>query len=287
MAILVDYNQVMLASLFAGIGNHTDMDVDENLLRHMFLNSIRFNRKKFHNEYGEIIICVDNKDVWRRDYFPYYKANRKKSRDESELDWNKLFESIHRIRSEIDEFFPYKVISVDRCEADDIIGTVINEVGTDLNIGSEKYLILSGDKDFIQLHTYANVDQYNPVLKKWVRSDSPDKYLQEHVLKGDVGDGVPNILSSDNCLAIGERQKPMTKKRITAFLGDPEGSMDEETKLRYNRNKKMIDLSQIPSEYQEKILEQFNIDKEIGREHLFNYFVKKKLKNLITDIQDF
>jgi hypothetical protein len=125
------------------------------------------------------------------------------------------------------------------------------------------------------------------VLKKWVRSDSPDKYLQEHVLKGDVGDGVPNILSSDNCLAIGERQKPMTKKRITAFLGDPEGSMDEETKLRYNRNKKMIDLSQIPSEYQEKILEQFNIDKKIGREHLFNYFVKKKLKNLITDIQDF
>ena len=287
MAILVDYNQVMLASLFAGIGNHTDMDVDENLLRHMFLNSIRSNRKKFHNEYGEIIICVDNKDVWRRDYFPYYKANRKKSRDESELDWNKLFESIHRIRSEIDEFFPYKVISVDRCEADDIIGTVINEVGTDLNIGSEKYLILSGDKDFIQLHTYANVDQYNPVLKKWVRSDSPDKYLQEHVLKGDVGDGVPNILSSDNCLAIGERQKPMTKKRITAFLGDPEGSMDEETKLRYNRNKKMIDLSQIPSEYKERVLEQFNIEKDIGREHLFNFFVKKKLKNLITDIQDF
>jgi hypothetical protein len=287
MAILVDYNQVMLASLFAGIGNHTDMDVDENLLRHMFLNSIRSNRKKFHNEYGEIIICVDNKDVWRRDYFPYYKANRKKSRDESELDWNKLFESIHRIRSEIDEFFPYKVISVDRCEADDIIGTIIHEVGTDLNMGSEKYLILSGDKDFIQLHTYANVDQYNPVMKKWVRSDNPDKYLDEHVLKGDVGDGVPNILSSDNCLAIGERQRPMTKKRITAFLGDPEGSMDEETKLRYNRNKKMIDLSQIPSEYKERVLEQFNIEKDIGREHLFNFFVKKKLKNLITDIQDF
>lgn len=286
MAILVDYNQVMLASLFAGIGNHTDMDVDENLLRHMFLNSIRFNRKKFHNEYGEIVICVDNKDVWRRDYFPYYKANRKKSRDESELDWNKLFESIHRIRSEIQEFFPYKVISVDRCEADDIIATIIHDQGTDLNIGAEKYLILSGDKDFIQLHTYANVDQYNPVLKKWVRNDSPDKYLKEHVLKGDVGDGVPNILSGDNCLAIGERQKPMTKKRMAVFL-DSLDNMDEETRLRYNRNKKMIDLSQIPEEYKEKILEQFSIDKEIGREHLFNFFVKKKLKNLITDIQDF
>lgn len=285
MAILVDYNQVMLASLFAGIGNHTDMDVDENLLRHMFLNSIRFNRKKFHSEYGEIVLCVDNKDVWRRDYFPYYKANRKKSRDESELDWNKLFESIHRIRAEIEEFFPYKVISVERCEADDIIATIIHEYGTELNMGSERFLILSGDKDFIQLHGYANVDQYNPVMKKWIRNDNPDKYLQEHVLKGDVGDGVPNVLSADNCLAVGERQRPMTKKRMATFFDV--SSMDEETRLRYNRNKKMIDLSEIPEEYKEQILAQYSKEKEIGREHLFNFFVKKKLKNLITDIQDF
>jgi len=286
MAILVDYNQVMLASLFAGIGNHTDMDVDENLLRHMFLNSLRANRKKFHEEYGEIVLCVDNKDVWRRDYFPYYKANRKKSRDESDMDWNKLFESIHRIRSEIQEFFPYKVISVDRCEADDVIATIIHEYGTELNIGSDKFLILSGDKDFIQLHVYANVDQYNPVQKKWIRNDNPDKYLKEQVLRGDTGDGVPNILSPDNCLAIGDRQKPMTAKRIKTFLTEPE-TMDEETRLRFNRNKKMIDLSEIPQEYRDKILEEYNKDKGVGREHLFNFFIKKKLKNLITDIQDF
>ncbi len=286
MAILVDYNQVMLASLFAGIGNHTDMEVDENLLRHMFLNSLRANRKKFHEEYGEIVLCVDNKDVWRRDYFPYYKANRKKSRDESDMDWNKLFESIHRIRSEIQEFFPYKVISVDRCEADDVIATIIHEYGTELNIGSDKFLILSGDKDFIQLHVYANVDQYNPVQKKWIRNDNPDKYLKEQVLRGDTGDGVPNILSPDNCLAIGDRQKPMTAKRIKTFLTEPE-TMDEETRLRFNRNKKMIDLSEIPQEYRDKILEEYNKDKGVGREHLFNFFIKKKLKNLITDIQDF
>lgn len=284
--ILVDYNAVMLASLFASIGNHTDMEIDENLLRHMFLNSIRFNRKKFYQEYGEIVICVDNKDVWRRDYFPYYKANRKRSRDESDLDWNKLFESIANIRKELEEFFPYKVISVDRCEADDIIGTLVHEYGTELNMGSEKILILSGDKDFVQLHGYANVDQYNPVLKKFVRIDDPDKYLKEHILKGDSGDGVPNILSSDNSLALGERQKAMTKKRLHLFLSEPE-SMDEETRLRYNRNKKMIDLSEIPQEYKDKILEEFNKEKTVGRELLFNFFVKKKLKNLITDIQDF
>ena len=286
MAILVDYNQMMLSSLFAQIGNHTDIDLDENLLRHMFLNSLRFNRKKFHEDYGEIILCVDNKDVWRRDYFPYYKANRKKSRDESDMDWNKLFEAIHQIREEITEYFPYKVLYIDRCEADDIIATIIHEEGTELNTGGERFLILSGDKDFIQLHKYANVDQYNPTLKRWVRNDNPNKYLSEHILKGDVGDGIPNILSADNCLAIGERQRPMTKKKITAFTAEPE-CMDEETKLRYNRNKKMIDLSEIPQEYKDTILEAYHTEKNVGREHLFNFFVKKKLKNLITDIQDF
>jgi len=286
MAILVDYNQMMLSSLFAQIGNHTDIDLDENLLRHMFLNSLRFNRKKFHEDYGEIILCVDNKDVWRRDYFPYYKANRKKSRDESDMDWNKLFEAIHQIREEITEYFPYKVLYIERCEADDIIATIIHEEGTELNTGGERFLILSGDKDFIQLHKYANVDQYNPTLKRWVRNDNPNKYLSEHILKGDVGDGIPNILSADNCLAIGERQRPMTKKKITAFTTEPE-CMDEETKLRYNRNKKMIDLSEIPQEYKDTILEAYHTEKNVGREHLFNFFVKKKLKNLITDIQDF
>ena len=120
MAILVDYNQVMLASLFASIGNHHNIDLDENLIRHMFLNSLRMNRKKFSEEYGEIIICADNKNVWRRDYFPYYKANRRKNRDESDLDWNALFECLHKIKAELDEFFPYKVIDIERCEADDI-----------------------------------------------------------------------------------------------------------------------------------------------------------------------
>ena len=251
-----------------------------------FLNSIRFNRKKFSGEYGEIVLCCDNTNVWRKDYFPYYKANRKKNRDESELDWNALFDVIHEIRREVTEFFPYKVLYIDRCEADDIIATLVQEHGTELNTGGEKILILSGDKDFIQLHKYANVDQYNPVMKKWIRHADPNKYLQEHVLKGDVGDGIPNILSADNCLAIGERQKPMTKKRIETFTNTPE-QMDEETKLRFNRNKQMIDLTQIPQQYRDIILNEYNNQEEVGRGHLFNYFVKKKLKNLIGDLQDF
>lgn len=286
MAILIDFNQVMLASLFAGIGNHHNIDVDENLLRHMFLNSIRFNRKKFNEDFGEIVICADGKNSWRREVYPYYKAARRKSREESELDWNHLFGIINTIRSELKEYFPYKVIHLDHCEADDVIGTIIHEHGTELNIGSEQFLILSGDKDYIQLHKYANVKQYDPVRKKWIQNSDPDKYLREHILKGDIGDGVPNILSADNCIAVGERQKPMTAKRIEQFTSSPE-SMDSVTQSRFHRNKLMIDLSEIPQKYKEQILDEYSKDKEVGRSQLFNYFVEKKLKNLITDIQDF
>ena len=286
MAILVDYNQVILASLFASIGNHTDVAADENIIRHMFLNSIRANRKKFTEEYGEIVICADGKNTWRREAYPYYKANRKKSRDESGMDWGALFEIMNTIRDELREYFPYKVIHIEHCEADDIIGTVIHEYGSELNIGSEKFLILSGDKDYIQLQNYANVDQYDPIRKRWIRNDNPDQYLKEHILKGDTGDGVPNILSADNCLAVGERQKAMTKKRM-ALYSEGTQNMDEETLRRYHRNKMMIDLSQIPQNYQDLILSEYNQEKDIGRKELFNFFVKKKLKHLITDIQDF
>jgi len=286
MAILVDYNQVILASLFASIGNHHNVEIDENLVRHMFLNSLRINRKKFTKEYGEIVICADNKNTWRREAFPYYKANRKKSRDESELDWNNLFNVMNAIRDELKQVFPYKVIHIEHCEADDAIGTIIHENGTDLNTGGEKFLVLSGDKDYIQLQKYANVDQYDPVRKRWVRNDNPEQYLVEHVLKGDAGDGVPNILSADNCLAVGERQRPMTKKRLEQYRNGTDG-MDEETLRRYHRNKMMIDLAEIPQKYQQQIMDKYNEDKGIGREHLFNFFVKNKLKNLITDIQDF
>jgi len=286
MPILIDYNQVMLASLFVSIGNHHNIEVDENLIRHMFLNSIRANRKKFSEEFGEIVICADGKNTWRKNNYPYYKSNRRKSRDESELDWQELYRIINTIREEMCEYFPYKVIHLDSCEADDIIGAVVHEYGTELNNGSEKFLILSGDKDYIQLHKYSNVKQYNPVMKKWVYDPNPEKYLTEHVLKGDSGDGVPNILSPDNCLAVGIRQKPMTKKRLELYSAG-ESNMDAVTLERYKRNKMLIDLSQIPDELKTEILEKYNQDKDIGRSKLFNFFIKKKLKNLLTDIQDF
>lgn len=286
MAILVDFSQVILASIFAGMGNHTNLSIDENTLRHIVLNSLRHNRVKFHKQYGELVICVDGKNTWRRTFFPYYKASRRKSREESELDWPELFRMIGMIKDELAENFPYKVIHLDNAEADDIIGTVVHKYGTYLWDGSsEKHLVLSGDKDYIQLLQYANVEQYNPVLKKYVVHSDPAQYLVEHIIRGDKGDGVPNILSPDNCLIVGERQKTITAKRLELLSNV--SSMDEETLRRYERNKKLIDLSQIPNEVQERIIEEYEKPPSQGREKMFNYFIKMKLKNLLTDIQEF
>lgn len=285
MAILMDYSQVMISNLMVSIGNHTNIELDENLIRHMFLMSLRKSRKKFKDEYGEMVICVDGKNSWRREKFPYYKANRRSGREKSEIDWDKLFEIMGNIRMELQEFFPYKTIYVDSSEADDIIGVICHKYGTPLNNGSEKFLVLSGDKDYIQLQKYANVDQYNPVMDKYVRHDDPEKYLAEHILKGDSGDGVPNILSADNALVLGIRQKPMTQKRIALYSGG--NNLDEELTARYERNKMLIDLAETPLEIKEKILEQYETEKTVGRSKLFNYFVSNRLKNLLTDIQDF
>lgn len=282
--ILVDLNQVMISNMMAQIGNHKNMEIDENMLRHMILNTLRANRMKFKDEFGELVICADDKNYWRRQSFPYYKANRKKARDSSELDWSAIFNALNKIRDEIKTFFPYKVIQIETAEADDIIGTIVHHEGSELNTG-EAILILSGDKDYIQLHKYANVKQYDPTRKRWITHSSPEKYLYEHIIKGDTGDGVPNILSPDNCLVIGQRQRPITKKRLEEWQDI--NTMNEEAKRNYARNKAMIDLSQIPQRIKDQVMDEWLADSSSDRSQLFNYFIKNKLRNLMESISEF
>mgnify|MGYP006081807839 FL=1 len=282
--ILVDMNQVMIANMMMQIGNHHNAEIDVNMLRHMILNTLRANRKKFGDEFGELVICCDDGNYWRRQIYPYYKAGRKKARDKSELDWNAIFQALNAIREELKVFFPYKVIQIETCEADDIIGVVTHEEGTELNTG-EPILILSGDKDYIQLHTYANVKQYDPVRKRWISNSDPEKYLADHILKGDAGDGVPNVLSADNALVMGIRQRPVTQKRIAEWTDI--NNMQEEVKRNYMRNKAMIDLTEIPQGMKDEILKAWHEENPKDRTQLLNYFIKNKLRNLMECIGEF
>jgi hypothetical protein len=284
--IIIDFSQVMLSNIMVQLGNHTNAQVDENMCRHMVLNSLRLYKTKFGAEYGKIVIACDATNYWRRQVFPYYKANRKKSQAASELDWKAIFECLNKIRDELLEYFPYTVVRVDTAEADDIVATLCHEYGNT----SEKLMIISGDKDFQQLQHYMNVHQYSPVLKKSIVCNDPDKFLKEHIIKGDAGDGVPNFLSPDNSFVLNIRQKPVTQKRLDEYLKKTphEFCCTLEQLRNYKRNEQLIDLSKIPVEVSIKIMETYHDQvAKASSSNLMNYFIANRLKNLMEHINEF
>ena len=278
----------MISNLMVQINGRNAVELSEDLVRHMVLNSLRGHNKKFRKEYGEMVIACDSKNVWRREVFPNYKAGRKATREKSEHDWDTIFSMLHTIKDEIRSFLPYKVIELETAEADDIIATLVkrtqNEVGPN---HKKKILILSGNKDFIQLHG-PNVKQYNPVLNKFVgKGEDPTIYIKEHILKGDRSDGIPNVLSDDNVFIEGRRQRPLSKKKIESWVNEVFMTFTEEEQNNYNRNRKLIDLSCIPPELEEKIINEFIDVKVASRDKILNYFITKKLKTLIEVIDEF
>ena len=277
----------MISNLMVTLSRDS-MDLSEDLVRHMVLNSLRGHNKKFRKEYGEMVIACDSKNVWRREVFPNYKAGRKATRAKSEHDWDAIFSMLHNIKDEIRNFLPYKVIEIETAEADDIIATLVNRLQRRTGPNhAKKVLILSGDKDFIQLHN-DNVRQYNPVLSKFVgKGETPSIYIKEHILKGDRSDGVPNVLSDDNVFVEGRRQRPLSKKKIEAWVNEVFMTFTEEEQKNYNRNRKLIDLSCIPPELEAKIMNEFNDVKVASRDKILNYFITKKLKTLIEVIDEF
>ena len=280
--ILVDLNQVLLAGLMAQIANHKGK-LDEDLVRHMILNIIRNHIKNFKSEYGDVVLCCDNRKYWRKEYFPFYKAGRKKTREKSDLDWHLIFDMLAKFKVELRENFPYKVIDVEGAEADDIIGTLVPR-----HAPHEKILILSSDGDFLQLQQYgSNVKQYNPSQKKFVKSIDPLLELKEKIIRGDKGDGIPNIFSPSDCFVRDLRQKPITKGMLDKILNEdlthPNWTADAVSG--FSRNKILIDLTQIPSEIKEKIINTYEETVPAKRNKLLNYFIEHKLKNLMDVIE--
>ena len=277
----------MISNLMMQLGNHTNIPIEEGLFRHMVINSLRSYKQKFGDEYGEMVIACDDKNYWRKQAFPYYKANRKKNRDASEINWVQVFEIFNKIKQEIKENFPYRVIQVDSAEADDIIASLVEEHGSPLN-GPVKLLILSGDKDFVQLQVHGNVKQYDPVRKKWITHDNPKKYLFEHILKGDPGDGVPNVLSNDDVFVTpNARQRPLTQKKIDKIYNDGAVILDSVADRNYIRNKQMVDLSMIPDAIKKEVLNKYKNEDGKDRSKLFNYFIEHKLKLLMENVGEF
>ena len=280
--ILIDLSQIMMASTMMSMEKgQTEADLD--FVRHSVLNSLRMYRTKYTDKYGELVICCDDRKSWRREYFPHYKASRKSTRDTSPLNWTQIFECFDTIKSELKTTFPYKFIQIEGCEADDVIGVVSRNIS-----GGEKVMIISSDKDFIQLHN-KNVQQWSPVTKKIVNGEEPNKYLFEHILKGDKSDGIPNVLSDDDSIVNGVRQKPITRKYIDNFvMHNAHLNNRTDTEIRnFHRNENLIDLNKTPKELVDKIWEEYSLEPKGERRNLLNFFIEKKLNNLIETIGDF
>ena len=276
--ILVDMSQIMMASIMMQMHMSKKSEPDEEMVRHMILNSLRMYRTRFLSEFGEMVLCYDSRHYWRRDYFPEYKHSRRKSRDTSDKNWDIIFNCLNTIKEEVKANMPYKSVEVYGAEADDIIATLCSE-------SSDEVMILSGDKDFIQLQKFPNVKQYSPITKKMINGINPDDYLMEHVLKGDTSDGIPNVLSPDKTFVDGIRQRPLSKKKIALMV---EGDFpNDEIKRNYQRNKKLIDLDCAPDELRFEILDTYKSAPVNDRSKILNYFIKQRLKTLTESIGEF
>jgi hypothetical protein len=279
----MDFSGIAIATIAVNKVN------DENMLRHMILNSIRMYNKKFKQDYGQMILCCDGPNNWRKTYYPQYKANRKKSRDESGFDWQEAFRIMHLVKEEIKENFPYKVLHIDQCEADDIIGTLVENTQ---EFGQyEDVMIVSSDKDFLQLQKYSNVRQWSHMQKKELKDANPKVNLIEKILTGDAGDGVPNILSHDDTFVNGERQTPLSKKKketIIEDLADGELLYAASWYRNYQRNETLIDLNKTPKEIKESIISEYNAqDHWENKGRVFPYLINKNMKMLIESVEEF
>ena len=276
--ILLDFSQTMIGSFMAmGKGS---IVVEEDLLRHTVLNSIRQYKHQFrHVDHGGFVICCDSPKNWRKESFPEYKANRKKRRETDSTDWTSLFEFLHQMIADLREYFPYKVMRVEGAEADDIIAVLTQEEM------KNPTTIISSDKDFIQLQRYEGVQQWSPLTKSFVKGN-PEESLWEKLIKGDVGDGVPNILSSDDTLVTeGKRQRPISKKKMELWKTD-RSDWNEDMKRNFNRNEMMVDLEKTPESIRINIINQFR-EQVPPHGRLLEYFTEKRLKNLMEHLDEF
>jgi hypothetical protein len=275
--ILVDANQIAISHLM--VRHKIENGIHIESVRKSIIRVLARIHRRFRDEYGELVLCYDSKNYWRRDLFPFYKKNRKQEREKSKYDWNEVFSVLNTIRDEIKDHFPYQVIQVESAEADDVIASLVHKTTE----SPEPTLILSADKDFIQLHKFDFVKQYDPIRNKWITHEDPVQYLQEHIIKGDRSDGIPNILTCDDAIVTGKAQKKMSKEKIASLASMNPQDFTNFIRLRnWKRNSQLIDLEQIPEEVVNKILVTYETTTKPDCISI-DYFISNNIQDIIEE----
>ena len=284
--VLVDFNGLAIGSIMGQLNRGEELST--NLVKHIILNNLRMYRKKYpEDEYNKIIICCDSPS-WRKDVYPEYKANRKTARAKDKHDWPMIFDLIDETLNDIRTNFPYAVIKIDKAEADDIIGALTKHQADKVLHGP--VVIISADKDFIQLQKYGLVTQWSPLFDKLVVDHTPSKYLFDHILKGDSSDGVPNVLSNDDVFITHTRQHPMTKKKLAAYWESRDNLKDvmpQHVFRNYMRNREMIDLERTPENIRQESISQYENYKYPDKSNILNYLIENRMKMLVELASEF
>lgn len=296
--ILVDYSQVALAAIltFQRELKGTESEV-KNLIRHVTLSTLKSYKKKYGKDYGEMVICCDGRKYWRKEFFEFYKGMRKSNRDKSDLDWKLIFDTLSEMRTDLSMYFPYRVIHVDRAEADDIIAVMTKYLQDNQLVQEglveepQKILILSSDKDFKQLQLHSNVKQWSPMQKKYITATKKEiiEHKIEHIVKGDAGDGVPNIFSKDDVFMKGERQKPVSAKRLQEFFDNGFiACKNDDERRNWHRNSTLVDFDHIPEDVSKSIVDTYiNISPNTDKMKIMNYLMEHRCRLLLDEIEEF
>ena len=297
--IILDYSQIALSNILPFQNDIKRQSPEEikNLIRHTTLSTIKSYKKRYGAEYGEVVIACDGRNYWRKSIFPHYKAHRKANRDKSDLDWGFIFDTLAELRDDLIKHFPYKVLLVDTAEADDIIAilteyTQENQlIQEGLFASPQKVLIVSSDKDFIQLQKNKNVRQWSPMQRKFVEASQKEiqEYTITHIVKGDSGDGIPNILSKDDVFVSGDRQKPFSAKRLPEFYEKGiDACKNDEERRNYQRNQTLVNFDSIPMELAQNIVNTYESTKPNGdKNSIMNYLIANQCRLLLNEIEDF
>ena len=277
--ILIDANQIAISHLM--VRNKIENGINVSSIRKSIVRVIARIERRFKSDFGQIVLCYDDKSYWRRQIFPYYKQNRKQEREKSKYDWDQVFSVLNKIRDELRNNFPYYVLQVDGAEADDIIASLVKR--NSKSSTPEPILILSADKDFIQLHAYESVKQYDPIRNRWIEDKDPVQYLQEHIIRGDRSDGIPNILTCDDAIVTGKPQKKMSREKIASLASMDPNEFTNFIRLRnWKRNAELIDFNKIPTAVTQRITNYFMSYKKTKSLNL-QYFIDNNITDLIEE----
>lgn len=299
--ILVDWSQCVIAGItgFRGDIEKSQGEHKENIIRHVILSMLLSYRQKYSKKYGNLVICVDSGTYWRRDYFKFYKGKRKKDREESDFDWGFVFKTMDSVLEELEENFQYKIVKVDKAEADDVIAVMAkwsqeNDLEDGMFEEPKPLLIISSDNDFLQLQEYPNVNQWSPKMKKLLKLTKKEvqEKRNEHVIHGDGGDGVPNVLCKDdhfmNPPETTKKLMPKIKLALNEYLTKGSPVPSDEIVRNIQRNKTLVLFENIPQEVSDNIVTTYEQFQPRGnRQKIYNFLIKKRCSRLIQNCQDF